>query len=48
MDIKEQAVQIRCLPDYKIRIKDAADSLNMSVSGFIVMLINKELKEMGK
>ncbi len=45
---KDVAVQIRCLPEFKKRIKAAADSLNMSVSGFIVMQINAGLKEMGK
>jgi uncharacterized protein (DUF1778 family) len=48
MNKKEKAVQIRCLPEYKARIKAAADSLNMSVSGFIIMQINAGLKEFGK
>ncbi len=45
---KEVAVQIRCLPDYKARIKAAADSLNMSVSAFIIMQVNAGLKELNK
>jgi len=48
MDKKEVAIQIRCLPEYKARIKEAADYLNMSVSAYIVMQINEGLKELGK
>jgi len=48
MDKKEKAIQIRCLPEYKERIKDAAKTFNLSISGYVIMLINQNLKELGK
>lgn len=48
MGLKESAIMVRCLPEFKVRIKDAADHYNMSVSGYLIMLINQNLKELGK
>lgn len=46
--MKDKAIQVRCSSEYKKRIEEAAKELNMSVSGYIVMQINKGLKELGK
>ena len=48
MKNKEQAIQVRCLPEFKLRIKNAANHYNLSVSGYLIMLINQNLKELGK
>ena len=48
MKNKEKAIQVRCLPDFKRRIQEAASHYNLSVSGYLVMLINQNLKELGK
>ena len=48
MKNKEQAIQVRCLPEFKHRIQEAARHYNLSVSGYLIMLINQNLKELRK
>ena len=47
MKKKLSAIMVRCLPEFKNRIQSAANHYNMSVSGYITLLINKNLKDLG-
>ena len=44
----KKAIQVRCSPEFKERILDATKHYNMSVSAYIIMLINQNLKELNK
>ena len=48
MKIKEKAIQVRCSQAFKNRILSAARYYNLSISSYIITLINKNLKELDK
>jgi len=46
--MKDKAIQVRCSPTFKHRLLEAAKYYNLNISTYIVMLVNKNLEEIGK
>ncbi len=46
--MKDKFLHVKVSEEYKKRIKAAADYSNSNMSRFIIDLINKELKRLGK